>query len=136
MPSGTPSVIASIAEQRIAQAMERGDFDDLPGAGKPLDLAQMHDVPEDLRMAYHILRNAGYLPPELEERKEINTLVEMLERCTDEAEKVRQMQKLNCLLLRINVQRARPVHLEENDPYYAQILERVRVVQKGMKTGG
>ena len=53
-----------LAEKRIAQAIERGEFDHLPGQGKPLDLEEDPMVPEDLRMAYRILRNAGYAPAE------------------------------------------------------------------------
>ncbi len=55
-----------IAERKIAEAAERGEFDDLPGRGKPLDLEDDALVPEDLRMAYRILKNAGYVPAEVE----------------------------------------------------------------------
>jgi len=49
-----------LAERKIAEAIERGEFDGLPGAGKPLHLDDDPLVPEELRMAYRILRNAGY----------------------------------------------------------------------------
>jgi hypothetical protein len=49
-----------LAEQKIAEAVSRGEFDHLPGAGKPLDLDEDALVPEDLRMACRILKNAGY----------------------------------------------------------------------------
>ena len=55
---------------RIAEAMAEGAFDDLPGAGKPLALDDDTLVPEDLRVAYRILKNAGFLPPEVESRRE------------------------------------------------------------------
>ena len=55
-----------IAEQRIAEAIENGDFDNLPGAGKPLELDDDSLVPEELRLAYRILKNAGFVPPEIE----------------------------------------------------------------------
>ena len=55
-----------IAERKIAEAMERGEFDDVPGSGRPLDLEEDPLVPEELRMAYRILRNAGYVPTEVE----------------------------------------------------------------------
>lgn len=51
-----------LAERKIAEAIERGEFDRLPGAGKPLDLEDDPLVPEELRMACRILRNAGYRP--------------------------------------------------------------------------
>ena len=55
-----------LAEQRIREAQERGEFDNLPGAGAPLALDDDALVPEELRAAYRILKNAGYVPPELE----------------------------------------------------------------------
>lgn len=55
-----------IAEQRIAEAIANGDFDDLPGSGKPLELDDDSLVHEELRLAYRILKNAGFVPPEIE----------------------------------------------------------------------
>jgi hypothetical protein len=49
-----------LAEQKISEAVSRGEFDHLPGAGKPLDLEDDPLVPEDLRVAYRILKNAGF----------------------------------------------------------------------------
>ena len=54
-----------IAEQKIAEAIANGELDGLPGAGKPLALDDDALVPEDLRMAYRILKNAGYVPEEV-----------------------------------------------------------------------
>lgn len=49
-----------IAERKIEEAIERGEFDDLPGAGQPLDLDDLDpSLPEELRLAYRILKNAG-----------------------------------------------------------------------------
>jgi hypothetical protein len=47
-----------LAESRIAEAMARGDFDDVPGAGRPLELADDTLAPRELRGAYRILKNA------------------------------------------------------------------------------
>lgn len=127
------SVLASIAERRIQEAQEQGQFEELPGAGKPLHLEDDSMVPEELRMAYKMLRNAGYIPPELAERKEISTLVELLENCVDAQERVRQMQKLQCILRKVAAKRHQPIHLEENDPYYSQILERVALMQRRIR---
>lgn len=63
-----------LAERRIAEAQSRGDFDDLPGAGRPLDLDDDRLVPEELRLAYRILKNAGFVPPEVETLNEIAQL--------------------------------------------------------------
>ena len=54
-----------LAERRIAEAVSRGEFDDLPGAGRPLELDDDVLVPEELRVAHRILKNAGVAPPEV-----------------------------------------------------------------------
>ncbi|MEN3109673.1 DnaJ family domain-containing protein [Uliginosibacterium paludis] len=59
-----------LAEQRITRAMEAGAFDHLEGAGKPLPEEDLGLVPEELRAGYRVLRNAGFIPPELEMRRE------------------------------------------------------------------
>lgn len=56
-----------IAERKIADAIAQGEFDGLPGAGKPLDLAEDPLVPEEMRMANRILKNAGFVPREVED---------------------------------------------------------------------
>lgn len=58
-------MLDSIAERKIAEAIANGELDDLPGAGKPLELDDDALIPEDLRMAYRILKNAGYAPEEI-----------------------------------------------------------------------
>lgn len=131
------SVIQFIAEQRIAEAQAQGVFDNLPGTGRPLELEDMSHVPEELRMAYKILSNAGCLPPELEQRKELNRLVGLLEQCEDEQERVRQMQRLRFMITRAQIRFQRPIHLEQDDPYYDRLLERLsRADGQSGKAGG
>ena len=72
-------VFARIAEKRIQKAMERGAFDNLPNRGKPLNLDSDSWIPPDLRMAYKVLKNAGFVPPEVELRKEILSLRELID---------------------------------------------------------
>jgi hypothetical protein len=63
-----PAVTALLylAERRIEEAIERGEFDDLPGAGRPLDLDDLDpSLPEELRLAYRILKNAGMSTAEM-----------------------------------------------------------------------
>ncbi|MDD5543032.1 MAG: DUF1992 domain-containing protein [Acidobacteriia bacterium] len=76
-----------IAEQKIREAMENGEFDNLPGRGQPLDLESYFALPEDLRMAYSILKNANVLPPEVELLKEINSLREKSAKCPDKTKR-------------------------------------------------
>lgn len=105
-------------------------FDNLPGAGKPLELEDDSHIPEDLRMAYKLLKNAGYVPEEVQDRKEAQSLVEALETCTDEQEKVRQMKKLDVTLARIRARRPNAPLLGEGNPYYARVVSRISVNKK------
>ena len=67
-----------IAEQRIAEAIAHGELDDLPGAGRPLELEDDRLVPEEVRVAYRVLRNAGLVPPEVAARTEAASLRALL----------------------------------------------------------
>ena len=80
------SYFARIVEERIREAQQAGAFDNLPGKGKPLVLEDLSAVPEDLRMAYHLLKNAHVLPPEAELQKEIHTLQDLLKYIEDDGE--------------------------------------------------
>ncbi|MEC0304180.1 DnaJ family domain-containing protein [Terribacillus saccharophilus] len=80
-------LISLLAEERIKQAEANGEFRNLPGAGKPLELEDLSGVPEDMRMSYKILKNAGYVPPEMELQKEIVALRDLLRVCTDDSER-------------------------------------------------
>lgn len=66
------------AERHIVDAQSKGEFDNLPGSGKALILDDDSHVPEDLRVGYRLLKNAGCLPPELEHRREAIQLLDML----------------------------------------------------------
>ncbi len=120
--------MADLAERRIVKAMEEGTFDHLPGEGRPLILEDDSRIPADLRMAFKVLRNAGYVPPEIAERREIENLLDLLEDCQDEAEKLRQMRKLDVILARVRERRSRPVTLDEHDPYYEKVTRRISLL--------
>ncbi|MCU6667876.1 DUF1992 domain-containing protein [Enterobacteriaceae bacterium H4N4] len=66
------------AERYILDAQRKGEFDNLQGSGEPLMLDDDSHVPADLRASYRVLKNAGYLPPELEQRKEAIELARLL----------------------------------------------------------
>lgn len=119
-----------IAERRIREAMEQGEFDNLEGKGKPLPKEDEHSIPSDLRMAYRILKNAGFLPPEIELEREIRTAQDLLEGLDDEQERYRQINKLNVLVTKFNMIRSRPINLEKDQVYYRKIVERVSVKKK------
>lgn len=68
------SIFARIAEAKIQEGIERGDFDGLPGRGRPLRFDDMSGIPPHMRLGYKILRNAGVAPPEVELRREVYRL--------------------------------------------------------------
>lgn len=70
--------IESAIEEKIREAMARGEFDNLPGSGKPIDLDAYFNTPEDLRMAYSILKSNSFVPEEIELMNEIAGLKEKL----------------------------------------------------------
>jgi hypothetical protein len=73
-----------IAENRIREAMQNGAFDNLPGAGKPIDLEGYFTLPEHLRVAFSILKNAHCVPAEVELLHEIATLEQQLSAAPEE----------------------------------------------------
>ncbi len=98
-------LLDELAERRIAEAMERGEFEALPGAGKPLVLDDDAMVPESLRVAWRVLRNAGYLPPELALRREIADVEQLLAAATEAPERDRLDRRLQLLNLRLAASR-------------------------------
>ena len=74
-------------EEIIKKAQERGEFDNLPGSGKPIDLSEYFETPEDIRVAQSVLKNAGMAPREVDLLKEIARLRELLIRVVDEKKK-------------------------------------------------
>lgn len=71
-------LVDELAEQHILQARQKGEFDNLPGYGKPLALDDDSAVPEELRVGFRLLKNSGYLPPELQDRKDALRLSDLL----------------------------------------------------------
>ena len=119
------AVFDKIAEQKIREAMDNGEFDDLPGKGKPIELEDDRHIPQDIRLAHKILKNADCLPPELEVRKEIFSIEEMLEGVKDTKEKYRQIKKLNYLIMKLNMTRPGKVDFEKSQRYYDKIVDKM-----------
>ncbi|MEB6338443.1 DnaJ family domain-containing protein [Serratia rhizosphaerae] len=72
------------AERHIRDAQDSGEFENLSGQGKPLELDDDSAVPAELRSGFRLLKNAGYLPPELEIRKEALTIAALLQEINSE----------------------------------------------------
>lgn len=114
-----------IIEARIKKAQDEGAFENLPGAGQPLDLEDDRHIPEDLRMAYKVLKNADCLPPELQLRKEIRRTEDLLVGMTDTVHKYRTIKKLNYLILKLNAVRDTHAALDIPQRYYGDLVERL-----------
>jgi hypothetical protein len=93
-----------IVERRIAEAMVRGELDNLPGAGRPLDLDDDALVPEELRVAHRILKNAGFLPPAMAARREIADAAALLRRAVDDSERRRAALRLALLAAKLEAE--------------------------------
>jgi hypothetical protein len=83
-----------IVESLIQDAMARGEFDDLPGKGKPIDLTEYFNAPEDVRLAQSMLKNAGMVPVEIELLKDITSLKNELKDIGDEIERTKKRKQL------------------------------------------
>lgn len=81
-----------IAEDKIRKAIEDGDFDNLPGQGKPLKLEDMSHIPEDLRVAYKVMKNSGLLNDVDRLKKELMTIENLLDACenSDESQRLKK----------------------------------------------
>jgi hypothetical protein len=114
-----------LIEARIKKAQEQGAFENLPGSGKPLPLEDDRHIPEDLRMAHKVLKNADCLPPEVQLRKDIRTTEDLLAGMTDTVQKYRTLKKLNFLILKLNAMRDTNAAYEIPQRYYGEVVERL-----------
>ena len=76
-------------EEQIRNAIEAGEFDNLEGAGRPVDLDAYFNTPEDLRMGYSVLKSSKFVPEEVERLKEIGELKEKVKNSAEASEKSR-----------------------------------------------
>jgi hypothetical protein len=118
------NLLDQIAEARIQEAIERGELRELPGEGRPLRLDDDSAIPEELRAAYRILKNAGFLPPELQLRKEVREAEQLLQQLP-ESERSRARARLELLQLRLAANRRQSINLLLEDRYRQRLLERL-----------
>ncbi len=119
-----------VVEERIRAAQRKGEFDNLKGSGKPLDHEDLSRIPQELRLAYKILKNADCLPPEVELRNEIIRTETLLSNLEDEHLRYRTLKKLNFLIMKLNTMRGGSVELEIPQQYEEKVLERISVGKK------
>jgi hypothetical protein len=101
-PVLTPAMRRSLVERRIVEAMQRGEFDNLPGAGKPLHIEPPSPVNPDLWWALKIMRQANVVPDEIRYRKNIDRLVRLLEQTDDEGRAIEIVRQLNAEIRQLN----------------------------------
>ena len=86
-----------IVEKKIKEAIENKEFENLEGLGEPLDNSEYFSVPEEDRIAFHVMKNAGVIPEELSIRKKISNLIKEIKDCSDQSEKESLKRELNLL---------------------------------------
>lgn len=118
-------VFAIIAERKIREAMERGEFNSLAGRGKPLVMEDLSAVPEELRMAYKVMKNAGCVPPEVELSNEVASLRRLVLEMEESEERMKKVRELNFKLMKLEMTRKRPLSLDLLPEYQGKLLDRL-----------
>ncbi len=116
-------LLDALVEQRIAAAAARGEFDDLPGAGAPQDLDDDLLVPEEVRVANRILKNAGFVPPAIEQLRSLRHLHDELRATGDRAARCRLQAKMLALDMALESLRGEPSVVPRE--YCRRIAERL-----------
>ena len=116
----------ALVEQRIKKAQKDGEFDNLKGTNKPLKFEDQN-VPQELRLAHKILKNSGFLPPEVELKKKITQTEQLLETAQiDSPERLKVQKKLNYLFTKLNTIRGdRPCSPILSDGYRDNIIKKI-----------
>lgn len=116
-------LIDQLAEQHIEQAIVRGELDNLPGTGTPMELDDNFFVPETLKVAYRILKNAGYVPPEVGVYTQITQIEALIGYLEPGETRTDAIKKLS--LLRTKLGLARGEFLDVSSGYYQSLTEKL-----------
>ncbi len=117
--------LGRIAERRIIEAIQKGEFENLEGQGKPIKFEDETWIPEDLRMAYRILKNAACIPPELELRNEIINMSALINTIDDDKERLKKIRELNFKILKLDMMRKRPFNLSDFPEYEGKMIDKL-----------
>jgi hypothetical protein len=123
-PTGAVPLFQRLAEQRILEAQRNGEFDNLPGKGKPLELEDLSWVPQDLRIGYKVLKNAHVLPPEAELLKDIRTLEDLLKHVEDEGERKALAKSIQWKIIRLDMFKRRSTPLSSVRAYGRKLVHK------------
>jgi len=124
-PTGAVPLFQRLAEQRILEAQRKGEFDDLPGKGKPLELEDLSWVPDELRIGYMVLKNAHVLPPEAELLKDIHILEDLLKHVEDEGERKALAKSIHWKVIRLDMLKRRSMSLSSVRAYGRKLITRL-----------
>lgn len=119
------NIFSKIAERKINEAIERGEFDNLQGKGRPFEPEDETWIPDDLRASYRILKNSGYIPPELEIRKEIINLRSLIESIDNDKERLKTLRELNYKIICLDNLRQRPLNLDLFPAYECKVFDKI-----------
>ena len=118
------SFLSRIAEERIHDAQQRGVFDNLPGRGKPIPSHDLRAVPEDLRLAYHILKNAHILPSEAALHKEIRQLQDLLRYIEEDGQRKALVKEIEWKMIRLDLSKRRSFSLGTSRFYSRKLIRK------------
>lgn len=115
----------SIVEKKIKNAQKNGELDNLPGEGKPISFEEIKG-PEELKLAHKVLKNAGFLPPEIELKKQIGQVEDFLETIEyDSPERGRIQKKLNYLFTKLSTMRGNSNKTMLPEMYRDRLIKRM-----------
>lgn len=110
-----------LAEQRVAEAEQRGELRGLAGSGQPLNLDDDCGIPATSRVAYRIMKNAGCVPPEVAALREVRELSAILRGVDDDGERRHTALRLTTLLTQLGERGERLL----TSGYYEQLREQL-----------
>ncbi len=118
-------VFEKIAEEKIKEWMEKEDLSKNKFYRKKVDNSEYFKVPETLRIAYHILKNANVLPKELQLKSEIIQLRDMLEEINDENEFIKKLKKFKSLIIEYNIISNKKPSMNSEEFYTKKLMKKI-----------
>jgi hypothetical protein len=119
-------LIDRLAEEHIRKARVRGEFDNLPGAGRPLVLDDDAAVPEELRAGHRLLRNSGYLTPEVLLYREISRAEQLLALAREPGRRADCLRRITRLVTSLNLVQDGPENLHLQQACFENFCRRGR----------
>lgn len=124
------TALDALAEERIRAALENGELDNLPGSGQPLRLDDDALVPQELRAAYRVLQNAGFVPPELEAHRELRDIEALLRAAANDVERAGLLARMDFLLARTAAGRRHGNLRVQEAAYLERVADRLQARRK------